>query len=193
MKILELFSGTASFSNAAKERGHEVFTIDINPKFNPSLCKNIKYITPEEIIIHFGYPDIIWASPPCTFFSIATHRHWEKQQPKPETIEDIKLLHHTLGLIFALHPKFWILENPKGRMRWILGNPPNTIYYGAYGHPVSKPTDLWGFYPKIKFKQLTEKKGDWSYAMKRDAKSRGIIPKELCLQIIKSCEKNIFQ
>jgi site-specific DNA-cytosine methylase len=30
MKILELFSGTGSFSNAAKERGHQVFTIDFD-------------------------------------------------------------------------------------------------------------------------------------------------------------------
>lgn len=189
MKILELFAGTESFSKVAKERGHEVFTIEINPKFNPSLCKDIMKVTAQEIIEKFGYPDLIWASPPCTNFSIATHRHWENKQPKEETIESIKLLHHTLGLIFQLHPKYWILENPKGRMRWIMGNPPNTVRYGAYGHPVAKATDLWGYYPKINFKELKEKKGKWSYAIQRDAKNRSIVPKELCEQILRECEK----
>jgi hypothetical protein len=41
MKILELFSGTASFSNVAKEKGHDVFTIDFDKSFNPDLCIDI--------------------------------------------------------------------------------------------------------------------------------------------------------
>lgn len=41
MKILELFSGTESFSKIAKARGHEVFTIELNANFNPDLVKNI--------------------------------------------------------------------------------------------------------------------------------------------------------
>ncbi len=193
MKILELFSGTESFSKVARERGHEVFTVDNNPQFKPDLCKDIFQISTREIVEKFGYPDFIWASPPCTHFSIATHRHWENKEPKPQTLESIKLLHHTVGLIMSLHPRFWILENPKGRMRWIMGSPPNTVYYGAYGHPVAKATDLWGFYPKIKFKPLTEKKGSWSYAIQRDAKNRAVVPKELCLQIIKALERGEYE
>lgn len=191
MKILELFSGTESFSKVARERGHDCLTIDNNEKLKPDLLRDILTVDADEIINNWGYPNFIWASPPCTHFSIATHRHWENQEPKPQTIESIKLLHHTLGLIMNLHPKFWILENPRGRMRWIMGNPPNTVFYGAYGHSVAKPTDLWGFYPKINFKPLTKKTGDWSFAIKRDAVSRAVIPRELCLQIIKSLESNL--
>lgn len=191
MKILELFSGTESFSKVARERGHEVFTIDNDPRFNPSLCADISTIEPGQVKSVFGSPDVIWASPPCTHFSIATHRHWKNQQPEPQTQESIKLLHHTLGIIMLLHPKFWILENPRGRMRWIMGNPPNTVFYGAYGHPVAKPTDLWGFYPKIDFKVLKEKKGDWSTSIQRDAKNRAVVPRELCLQILWALEKGI--
>jgi len=194
MRILELFSGTASFSNIAKERGHNVFTIDNQKKFNPDLCKNIIKVEANEIIKKFGFPDMIWASPPCTRFSIANHRHWNNQEPNPDTIRDIDLIHHTLKIIFRLHPKFWILENPKGRLRWILGNPPNTVYYGSYGHPVLKPTDLWGFYPKINFKKKPNKKlGKWSYDIQRDAKNKGVIPAELCNQIIKQLENNLDQ
>lgn len=191
MKILELFSGTESFGKVARERGHEVFTIDINPKFKPSLVKDISKLYISEIPDEFQNPDVIWASPPCTKFSIATHRHWENQQPKIETMKDIKLLHDTLRIIFELHPKFWFLENPKGRMRWIMGLPPNTVYYGAYGHPCLKPTDLWGFYPNINFKEPdgNEKLGNMSVVLKRDATSRSVVPKALCLQIIEALEK----
>jgi len=41
MKILELFSGTESFSKVAREQGHETFTIDNNMEFKPNLCINI--------------------------------------------------------------------------------------------------------------------------------------------------------
>lgn len=40
MKILELFCGTGSFSKVAESRGHQVFTVDIEKKFNPDLCRN---------------------------------------------------------------------------------------------------------------------------------------------------------
>jgi hypothetical protein len=33
MKVLELFSGTESFSKVFKENGHETFTIDNGSKF----------------------------------------------------------------------------------------------------------------------------------------------------------------
>ena len=189
MKIIELFSGTESFSKVARERGHECFTVDNDRSFNPDLCMDILDFDVSMLPERFKNPYFIWASPPCTHFSIATHRHWKNKEPLPQTIKSIKLLHHTLKLIFELHPRFWILENPKGRMRWIMGKPPKTVFYGAYGHPVAKATDLWGFYPSIRFRQLREKKGNWSYAIKRDAKNRAIIPAELCLQIIKALER----
>jgi|SRR3972149_3953794 len=62
MKILELFSGTASFSKVAMEGGHQVFTVDNNHIFDPSLCIDIMQLTPEMILEKFGQPDIIWAS-----------------------------------------------------------------------------------------------------------------------------------
>jgi len=41
MRILELFSGTKSFSKIAEQRGHTCYTIDSNPKSNPDLCLDI--------------------------------------------------------------------------------------------------------------------------------------------------------
>jgi len=41
MKILELFSGTESFSKVARERGHECLTVDNNPLFDADLTMDI--------------------------------------------------------------------------------------------------------------------------------------------------------
>jgi site-specific DNA-cytosine methylase len=70
-KILELFCGTKSFGKVAEARGHQVYSVDINKKFNPDLCIDISKLTSELIIKLFGKPDVIWASPPCTEYSHA--------------------------------------------------------------------------------------------------------------------------
>lgn len=41
MKVLDLFSGLGGWSAAFKDRGHNVLTVDIEPKFNPDYCMNI--------------------------------------------------------------------------------------------------------------------------------------------------------
>ena len=103
LKILELFSGTESFSKVARERGHETSTVDSDSQFNPDLCKDILEVTPEEIPFK---PDVIWASPPCTKFSVMTiYRNWEKigksfYRPKnKETIHAMEMVKKTLSLI----------------------------------------------------------------------------------------------
>jgi len=65
MKILELFCGTKSFSNVAKKREHEIFTIDFNKKFRPDLCINILNFNKSMLPKKFK-PDIIWCSPRFT-------------------------------------------------------------------------------------------------------------------------------
>ena len=49
MRIIELFSGTKSISNAFEKKGHEVFTIDNNPKLEPDLCIDILKLTIDDI------------------------------------------------------------------------------------------------------------------------------------------------
>ena len=65
MKVLELFAGSRSIGKAAEKLGMQVYSSDINN------FENIDYVTD---ILKFDYskvpfvPDILWASPPCTFF-----------------------------------------------------------------------------------------------------------------------------
>ena len=60
MKILELFSGTECLSDAFRARGHECFTVDWDRQFPSSLHCDIRNLTADYILEHFGQPDVIW-------------------------------------------------------------------------------------------------------------------------------------
>ena len=43
MKIIELFSGTESFSKVARERGHQTFTLEIIKRIDPCMRKFVDF------------------------------------------------------------------------------------------------------------------------------------------------------
>ena len=152
MKILELFSGTASFSKVAKEHGHEVFTIDFDKQFNPDLCIDILDFDISMLPEEFKKIDIVWASPPCQKFSVMTiYRNWIKKEDKyiPKNKESeiaCEIVKKTLKIIKELNPKYFIIENPRGMLRkqeFMLGFHRDTITYCQYGLEYQKATDLW--------------------------------------------------
>ena len=117
IKVLELFAGTKSIGKAAKELGYEVFSSDIEERFNTDYTVDLLEFDVNKVP---WKPDIIWASPPCTSFSIASvSRHWTKdKQPKSETaIIGYKLIEKTIELIKYFEPKYWYIENPRGYLR----------------------------------------------------------------------------
>ena len=117
MNVLELFGGSCSFSNMAKKQGHKTFTSDYKD------FDGIDYVTD---IMQFDLnkipfkPDIIWASPPCTFFSVASiGKHWNKDHtPKTEQAKiGVAIVKKTMDIINELNPKYFIIENPRGKLR----------------------------------------------------------------------------
>ena len=69
MKLLELFSGTKSVGKVAKEMGWDVICLDMNPKTNPDIVGDV--LEWNYKVLEVGHFDVIWASPPCTEYSIA--------------------------------------------------------------------------------------------------------------------------
>ena len=69
MRILELFSSTGSVGKVAKELGHEVVALDRD------MAADIQTDIMDwdyRAAFQPGHFDFIWASPPCTEYSMAT-------------------------------------------------------------------------------------------------------------------------
>jgi site-specific DNA-cytosine methylase len=152
MKVLELFAGSCSFSNVAATYGFETYTTD-HKQFDTKINQIVDIFNFNINKVAFK-PDIIWASPPCTTFSIAScGKHWTapdasgNREPKTKEAETgLLMLKQTLWIISNLQPKYYFIENPRGLMRKMGAVeylPRYTVSYCQYGDKRMKPTDIW--------------------------------------------------
>jgi len=211
MKVLELFAGTRSISKAFEANGHETFCIEWSEDFeNIDLCADILTVTAEMILDRFGRPDVIWASPDCTTFSIAAISHHRRKNPATGNLDPVSdyakfcdaVDKHVLQLIQELKPKYWFIENPRGGMRkmeWMQGLPRYTVTYCQYGDNRMKPTDIWTNHPSPNFRPMC-KNGDTCHEAAprgsktgtqglKGSKERSVIPEGLCKHIVSICEQ----
>jgi hypothetical protein len=155
--IFDFFAGTRSSTQAFEDAGHTVISFELDSQFSVTETVDILTLTASDLIARYGKPDFIWASPPCTTFSVASiGRHWASggSNPVPKT-EAAKfgqlLVQHTLNLIQDLNPSYgWLVENPRGMLRKLPVVAPyyrRTVTYCQYGDSRMKPTDLWGEVP----------------------------------------------
>ena len=121
MKVLELFACSRSIGKICDKLNFDCFSSDIND------FENINYVVD---ILNFDVskipfvPDMIWASPPCTFFSVASiGKHWNQNHtPKSQNAligvkyveSTLKIINHFLKLNNNL---IWYMENPIGKLR----------------------------------------------------------------------------
>lgn len=154
MIVFDFFAGTGSSTQAFEDAGHKVYKFELDTQFQATEHVDISSLTSDYLLSKYGHPDFIWASPPCTTFSVASiSHHWISGglNPEPRT-EDAKiaqdLVRHTINLIKELSPsKGWLIENPRGMLRKLPvvdGLPRRTVTYCQYGDTRMKPTDLWG-------------------------------------------------
>ena len=157
MLVFDFFSGTGSSTQAFKDAGHTVISFENDSYFEASELVDVFELTAKRLLVEYGQPDFIWASPPCTAFSVASMgHHWgggsKAYEPKTEAAKVSQdLVAHTVKLIKDLNPtKGWLMENPRGMLRKlpvVAGLPRTTVTYCQYGDGRMKPTDLWGVVP----------------------------------------------
>jgi len=211
MQTVELFSGTKSFSKVAEAQGHDTLTIDNNPDLNPDitvdiLSFDIKHIDSVDV-------DVMWTSPPCTAFSVASiGRHWDKDTREPKTQNaklGLALVEHTIRIIAETKPKHWFIENPRGMLRKLI-DPlfakhgltdyvRHTVTYCQYGDDRMKPTDIWTnckeWQPKAPCKNgmpchVAAPRGSMTGTQGiKGAKLRGVIPPAIFEEIFEDITK----
>lgn len=213
MKVLELFAGTRSISKVFEKRGHETYSVEWNKDFeNITLYEDINNLTVEKIIeLCGGVPDVIWASPDCTTYSIAGISHHRIKNNETKNLDPVsdyarfcdKTNKHLLNLISEIKPKYFFIENPRGglrKMNFMQNIPRYTITYCQYGDSRMKPTDIWTNYPNPNFKPMC-KNGDSCHVGAprgsatgtqglKNSKERSKIPEKFCDYIAKICEED---
>ena len=201
MILLELFAGTRSISKAFEKEGFKTFSIEWDKQFeNIDLYEDISKITANDIIgLCNGVPDVIWASPDCTTYSVAGISHHRKKEGNNLVpISDYATFcdntnKHVIELIKELKPKYWFIENPRGalrKMHFMGGLPRYTVTYCQYGDTRMKPTDIWTNFEKPGFKPPCKNgdkchepapRGSKTGTQKlKNAKEKAVIPEELC-------------
>jgi hypothetical protein len=203
VKVLDLFAGLEGWSQPWRERGHDVYRVELLEKF-PAEWRDIMDFEPSCLP---WQPDIILASPPCTAFTVMQiGRNWNKDDtPKTQkAVEGLILLERTLAVIAAINPKYFVIENPRGKMRkmkQLAHLERRTVTYCQFGERRMKPTDLWGRFPPSLVLPPPCKNG----APCHDAAPRGSmtatqgmasdesakIPYALSLLVLKACAKDL--
>ena len=209
MKVLELFAGSRSFSKEAEKLGYDTFTVDIKD------FDDIDYVVD---ILDFDFdkipfvPDVIWASPPCTTFSIAScYHYWNMDKsPKNEKAKtNLLYVKKTIEIINYFNPSYFFIENPMGllrKMKIMKQFDRALVTYCKYGHQNMKFTDIWtnnlhglfnqnGWIPrpvcrvgnrKCHHEAAPRGSSSGTLGLKNNYE-RSIVPAELCQDILKKC------
>ena len=212
MKVLELFAGTGVLSAAFRDRGHRTLAVDWEESHRPDLKADIGALSSDDIVRLFGRPDVIWASPDCTTYSVmCISHHRDGVKPKTEYAAQCDRTNaHVCDLIRELKPTVWFIENPRGMLRkmpFILrlmedtGGRRHTVTYCQYGERRQKPTDIFTNHPDPQFRPPCRRGDKCHDAAPRGSKTgtqglrgkleRARLPTELCRHVVRICESAV--
>lgn len=212
-KLLELFAGSRSVGSEADKLGFKVFSCDWESYDKIDWVGDIENLDSEDVPF---IPDVIWASPDCTTYSIAAiSHHRDNGKPKSEyAVKCDKVNNHFLNMIryyLKLNPNLvYFIENPRGYFRKMdfvnnfieeTEGVRQTVWYCKYGDDRAKPTDIftnskeWIPRPMCKngnpdcHHQRAPRGSKTGTQGRKGSYTRSMIPKELCIEILESTIK----
>jgi hypothetical protein len=203
-KVVELFAGSRCIGKAGEQLGMKVFSADWKPFEKIDFVGDIETMKITDVPF---VPDVVWASPDCTTYTIAaisTHR--DGINPKSDYAKKCDQVNKHFILIIKqwieINPnlKFYI-ENPRGMLRkmpFMQEFKRHTVWYCQYGDDRAKPTDIWTNNEKWiprpichngnkKCHHQPAPRGSKTGTQGRKGSyQRSMIPYELCIEVLKS-------
>ena len=155
MLVLDLFCGTKSLKPIVESIGYKYIGLDIEPKHEPEIL--IDFLDWDYTSIN---PDIIWASPDCSVYSMASGSKSFNNNREPVSdkaklhLKILDKLKECINYHINKNPNLiYFVENPTARMVWFMTDYPRyDVSYCKYGFDRMKPTTIWtnkkGFIPK---------------------------------------------
>lgn len=202
--LLELFASSRSVGKVGEELGMKVFSVDWQMFEDIDLVIDIGKMKKEDVPF---IPDVVWASPDCSTYSIAAiSKHRNGTEPKSEYAKKCDQVNvHFIGLIkewLKINPDMvFFIENPRGMLRkmpFMQEFKRHTIWYCQYGDDRAKPTDIWTNSQTWKPRPVCHNgnKNCHHQPAPRGSKTgtqgrkgsyeRSKIPRELCLEVLGS-------
>lgn len=123
---------------------------------------------------------VIWASPPCTEFSYARHRHRQEQ-----TEFDMRCVEATLDIINHFAPDYWIMENVLGAV------PVFEEEFGILPRQKIGSIIMWGHFPLIPLRardSWLHRKLDAKGSRRLRANYRALIPRPVSNGLLDAVE-----
>ena len=155
--IVSLFDYTGNWCQPYRENGYTVIQHDI--KFGQDIFEDT---VPAAVDDHVegNFVHGIMAAVPCTDFALSGARHWAEKdkQESPVWSKDVvfhsrldywqTMVYSTLLVIEMLRPKWWVIENPVGRIADVVPELKKyrmlSFHPYEFGDPYKKRTILYG-------------------------------------------------
>jgi hypothetical protein len=146
-RMLELFCGRKCVGEVFKN-DYEVISLDYNPKFNATHTEDI--LTWDYKIYRPNEFEIIWASPDCTTWSVASGGKYRTKgnilSHHDKGREAERMIDRLLEIINYFNPKIFFIENPRGLLQYyspMKEIKKTLVYYGNHNWGCPKPTHIW--------------------------------------------------